>query len=58
MKSSYSDPSWIALLEGELNNRRPMQFEGTDPNEGGHSWVCDGYEASQYDAHELGMERR
>jgi len=40
-----NDASWISLLESELNNGRPMQFEGTDPNEGGHSWVCDGYSA-------------
>jgi len=38
-----NDASWISLLESELNSGRPMQFEGTDPNEGGHSWVCDGY---------------
>lgn len=45
MYSDYTDGSWISLLENELNNGRPMQFEGTDPNEGGHSWVCDGYDA-------------
>lgn len=46
MYSDYTDDSWIALLENELNYHRPMQFEGTDPNEGGHSWVCDGYSAT------------
>jgi Peptidase C10 family/Spi protease inhibitor/Secretion system C-terminal sorting domain len=47
INTEYYDPSmdssWIALLENELNNNRPMQFQGFDPNEGGHSWVCDGY---------------
>lgn len=47
INSAYYDPnqqaSWIALLEGELDKGRPMQFQGFDVNEGGHSWVCDGY---------------
>ncbi len=43
---NYSQANWIALLESELNNKRPMQFEGTDPKQGGHSWVCDGYSAT------------
>lgn len=43
MYSSYTDPNWIALLQNDLNIHRPLQFEGTDPSEGGHSWVCDGY---------------
>jgi hypothetical protein len=46
MYRSSQQSSWIALLENELNNKRLMQFEGTDPSEGGHSWVCDGYSAS------------
>ena len=37
--------SWIALLKNEIDNKRPMQFQGFDVNEGGHSWVCDGYTA-------------
>lgn len=35
--------SWITLLENDLNLKRPLDFQGTDPNNGGHSWVCDGY---------------
>jgi hypothetical protein len=42
---STQQASWIALLENELNNNRPMQFQGFDPVNGGHSWVCDGYSA-------------
>lgn len=45
MYSDYTDTDWIALLENELNNHRPMQFQGFDINYGGHSWVCDGYSA-------------
>lgn len=43
---SNQEASWITLLESELNIGRPMQFQGFDPNEGGHSWVCDGYNAT------------
>jgi len=42
---STQQASWITFLEGELNNHRPMQFQGFDLSEGGHSWVCDGYSA-------------
>ena len=43
---SNQQSSFIALLENELNNHRVMQYEGNDPNNGGHSWVCDGYSAT------------
>jgi len=41
--NSGQQSSWISLLENELNNKRVMQFQGTDATYGGHSWVCDGY---------------
>ncbi len=46
MYKSYTEANWIALLENELNNARPMQFQGFDVSAGGHSWVCDGYDAT------------
>ncbi len=46
MYRSYTETNWIALLENELNNKRPMQFQGFDASQGGHSWVCDGYSAT------------
>ncbi len=44
--TSFTQSGWIALLEKELNNKRPCQYMGTDINNGGHSWVCDGYNSS------------
>ncbi len=44
--NSNQQASWISLLENEFNNKRPVNFEGTDPTNGGHSWVCDGYSAT------------
>lgn len=41
--NNFDDSDWIALLKNELYNRRPIQFQGFDPIEGGHSWVCDGF---------------
>ena len=41
----YSDSVWSALLKGELNNGRPMLYSGRDST-AGHSFVCDGYDAS------------
>jgi hypothetical protein len=46
MEASYTTSAWISLLENELNNKRPVQYQGTDPTQGGHSWVCDGYNTS------------
>jgi len=46
--SSYTEAAWQALLKTELNAGRPVQYMGTDPSLGGHSWVCDGYNSSSY----------
>lgn len=45
--SDYSGSEWISLLENELNNKRPFQYAGSG-DQGGHSWVCDGYDANNY----------
>ncbi len=47
-KSSYStDAAWKAVLDAQLEAGQPMQHRGTDTNgAGGHSWVCDGRDAS------------
>jgi len=46
-ESNYTYPKWIALIENELNNSRPVQYVGNDSvhNEG-HTWVCDGYDVN------------
>ncbi|MEI6750465.1 MAG: C10 family peptidase [Bacteroidota bacterium] len=46
-KSSYTNANWIALLKVELDAGRPMQYRGSGSN-GGHSFVCDGYDNSNY----------
>jgi PKD repeat protein len=43
--SNYSGSDWQSILENELNNKRPLQYAGSG-DQGGHSWVCDGYNAT------------
>ncbi len=43
----YTDTQWKTFLNNELNNSRPVQYVGTS-SAGGHTWVCDGYDANNY----------
>jgi Peptidase C10 family/Spi protease inhibitor/Secretion system C-terminal sorting domain/SprB repeat len=45
-QSNYSTNNWINLIEGDLNAGRLVQYEGADVSQGGHTWVCDGYDAN------------
>ena len=46
MKSNYTDTQWISLLKNELDNERPVFYAGSGT--GGHAFVCDGYNNSNY----------
>jgi hypothetical protein len=46
-KSNYSTSSWNDLLQGDLDAGKIIQYAGSGSG-GGHSWVCDGYEATDY----------
>jgi PKD repeat protein len=47
VKSNYNQTDFINLIENELNNSRVVQYEGDDTSgAGGHTWVCDGYDAN------------
>lgn len=41
----YSDEEWEDVLKEELDAERPIIYNGWDINGGGHSFVCDGYDA-------------
>jgi hypothetical protein len=43
-KSSYTQAAWDTLMASELTAKRPMIYSGDDPTEGGHAWICDGYQ--------------
>ncbi len=44
--SGYSDAAWIALIETDIAAGRPVEYAGQDPTQGGHTWVCDGYDVN------------
>jgi len=45
-KDGYSDEVWITMLKRELYDGRPLQYRGSDAGgNGGHSFVCDGYDS-------------
>ena len=46
-KSAYSTTSWNSLLQGDLDIGEIIQYGGSGA-EGGHSFVCDGYQATDY----------
>lgn len=43
VRSGYTDGDWCALLQNELNARRPILYSGHGSG-GGHSFVMDGYD--------------
>lgn len=45
-RADYTDADWLALIKNELNAGRPVQYQGEDAVHGGHTWVCDGYDAN------------
>jgi hypothetical protein len=45
-EGGYSDSAWIAIVERDLNAGRPVIYEGNDTTQGGHCWVCDGYDVN------------
>ena len=44
-KNNYEDSTWQNMLRNELDNGRPMVYEGWDGWLSGHVWNLDGYEA-------------
>lgn len=46
-ESSYTYTNWKTYLKGKLDNNLPLYMRGSGPD-GGHAWVCDGYDASDY----------
>jgi Peptidase C10 family/Spi protease inhibitor/Secretion system C-terminal sorting domain len=42
---STPQATWISTIEAELNAQRPVIYSGSG-SDGGHCWVCDGYNAS------------
>ena len=46
-KSTFDDDaSWISRVKQDLNQDMPLLYGGFSSSEGGHAFVCDGYDAS------------
>lgn len=46
-ESDYTNTVWLSMITGELDNHRPIEYVGWDNyGRGGHTWVCDGYDAN------------
>ena len=45
-EADYSAADWTALIKHDLDMGRPVLYEGDDTSQGGHAWVCDGYDIS------------
>ncbi len=44
----YSTDEWMNRLYTELNAGRPVFYTGVDATQGGHAFVCDGYDADGF----------
>ena len=48
-KSDFDDTEWDTMVKNELDQSRPLEYAGYDPNgSGGHAFVCDGYNDADY----------
>ena len=46
-KNNYQQSAWITILKNEINMGRPLYYRGSS-NDGGHAFVCDGYEDDNF----------
>lgn len=46
----WEDADWIAMLKEELDKKHPIMYDGAGKTEydGGHSFICDGYDSRNY----------
>ena len=45
----YTNEEWAEALKGELDQNKPLYYSGSDDNgNGGHAYVCDGYDENDY----------
>lgn len=47
-KQNYTLANWIALLKTDLDQGYPIYYSGYNPTQGGHAFVCDGYQGDNF----------
>jgi PKD repeat protein len=52
-RDNYTDLQWVNILKNELNNERPVYYSGSGDS-GGHAFICDGYDESDFFHFNLG----
>ena len=50
-RDMYTDDDWESLVYTELANGRPVIYSGASDEEGGHCFVCDGYNSDDNTFH-------
>lgn len=43
-RSSYTQATWLAKIKENLDSKKPLYYAGSS-SEGGHAFVCDGYDS-------------
>lgn len=46
-KNNYTTSVWESMMQGELNISHPLYYSGQS-TDGGHAFVCDGYQGTNY----------
>lgn len=47
-KQNYSTSGWISLLKADIDQGYPLYYSGYNPTDGGHAFVCDGYQGDNF----------
>lgn len=47
-KQNYTTSAWINLLKGDIDLGYPIYYSGYSPSDGGHAFVCDGYQGDNF----------
>ncbi len=47
-KDDFSDSEWDLILKNELDNYRPVYYDGCIEDGGCHAFICDGYQGSSH----------
>jgi Peptidase C10 family. len=42
----YTEAEWLQMIKTELNASRPILYGGSSTSEGGHQFICDGYDTN------------
>jgi hypothetical protein len=47
-KVDFSTTTWINMLKDEIDVAHPVYYSGYSPTQGGHAFVCDGYQGNNF----------